>query len=129
MYIITTPNQLTAGALVIQYWVDRDKINPGVFIAIFWVAIVCINYFGIKFFGEFEFWLSSIKVVVLVGLIILSLILALGGGPNHDRTGFRESSWDSGVLWSSLRLPTSELSLLESQWAKLRILARRSPVR
>jgi amino acid transporter len=69
--------------------VDRDRINPGVFITVFWVAIVCINYFGIRFFGEFEFWLSSIKVVVLVGLILLSLILALGGGPNHDRTGFR----------------------------------------
>ena len=88
-YIITTPNQLTAGALVIQYWVDRDRINPGVFIAVFWIAIVCINYFGIKFLGEFEFWLSSIKVVVIIGVILLSLILALGGGPDHDRKGFR----------------------------------------
>lgn len=43
----------------------------------------------IRFFGEFEFWLSSIKVVVLVGPILLSLILALGGGPNHDRAGSR----------------------------------------
>lgn len=84
-----TPNQLTAGALIIQYWVDRDQINPGVFIAIFWVAIVCINYFGIRFFGEFEFWLSTIKVIVIVGVIILSLVLALGGGPDHDRKGFR----------------------------------------
>lgn len=88
-YIIITPNQLTAGALVIQYWVDRNKVNPGVFIAIFLVLIVCINYFGVRFFGEFEFWLSSIKVITIVGLIILSLVLALGGGPNHDRTGFR----------------------------------------
>ncbi|EXJ91964.1 hypothetical protein A1O3_00514 [Capronia epimyces CBS 606.96] len=88
-YIIVTPNQLTAGALIIQYWVDRDRINPGVFIAVFWVAIVCINYFGIRFFGEFEFWLSTIKVIVVVGIIILSLVLALGGGPDHDRKGFR----------------------------------------
>jgi len=88
-YIIVTPNQLTAGALIIQYWVDRDRVNPGVFIAVFWVAIVCINYFGIRFFGEFEFWLSTIKVIVIVGIIILSLVLALGGGPDHDRKGFR----------------------------------------
>lgn len=84
-----TPNQLTAGALIVQYWVDRDEVNPGVFIAVFWVAIVCINYFGIRFFGEFEFWLSTIKVIVIVGVIILSLVLALGGGPDHDRKGFR----------------------------------------
>jgi amino acid transporter len=88
-YIIVTPNQLTAAALIIQYWVDRDRINPGVFIAVFWVAIVSINYFGIRFFGEFEFWLSTTKVIVIVGIIILSLVLALGGGPDHDRKGFR----------------------------------------
>lgn len=80
-----TPNQLTAAALVLQYWVPREKVNPGVFIAVFLVIIVCINYVGVRFFGELEFWLSSIKVTVIVALIILSLVLALGGGPDHDR--------------------------------------------
>lgn len=84
-----TPNQLTAAALVLQYWVPREKVNPGVFITVFLVTIVAINYFGIKFFGEFEFWLSSLKVLVICGLILLSLILALGGGPDGDRKGFR----------------------------------------
>ncbi|WEW56028.1 amino acid transporter [Emydomyces testavorans] len=88
-YIIITPNQLTAAALVIQYWVKREKVNPGVWIAVFLVVIVFINYFGIRFFGEFEFWLSSFKVMIIVGLILLSFILALGGGPDHDRKGFR----------------------------------------
>jgi amino acid transporter len=36
-YIITTPNQLTAAAIVIQFWVSPDRVNPGVFIAIFLV--------------------------------------------------------------------------------------------
>lgn len=67
----------------------RETVNPGVFIAILLVLIVCINYFGIRFFGEFEFWLSSFKVIVIIGLIIFSLCLALGGGPDHDRKGFR----------------------------------------
>jgi yeast amino acid transporter len=47
-----------------------------------------INYFGIKVFGEFEFYLSSFKVVVLLGLIILGLVLACGGGPDHEPKGF-----------------------------------------
>ncbi|KAK5109888.1 hypothetical protein LTR62_006495 [Meristemomyces frigidus] len=88
-YIITTPNQLTAAALVIQYWCPPDKVNPGVFIAVFLVVIIAINYLGIRFFGEIEFWLSSIKVLVIIGLIILMVILAAGGGPNHEATGFR----------------------------------------
>lgn len=88
-YIIVTPNQLTAFALVMQFWVDRDVVNPGVFIAVILVVICCINYFGIKFFGEFEFWLSSFKVIVILGLILFSFILAMGGGPDNDTKGFR----------------------------------------
>lgn len=88
-YIIVTPNQLTAAALVISYWVDRERVNPGVWIAVFLVVIILINYLGIKIFGELEFWLSSIKVLTICGLILLCLILFLGGGPDHDRKGFR----------------------------------------
>lgn len=84
-----TPNQLTAASLVIQFWLKPERANPGIFIAILLVVIICINYFGVRFFGEFEFWLSSFKIITIVGLILLSLILACGGGPNHDATGFR----------------------------------------
>lgn len=80
---------MTAAALVLQEWVPRDKVNPGVWIAIFLVIILAINYIGVEVFGEIEFWLSSVKVVTFIGLIILCLVLSLGGGPNHDRTGFR----------------------------------------
>ena len=45
-YIITTPNQLTAAALVIQYWCPPERVNPGVFIAVFLVAIFAINWMG-----------------------------------------------------------------------------------
>lgn len=65
-YIITTPNQLTATALILQEWKSDQEVNPGVWVAVFLVVIIAINYFGIKFFGELEFWLSSIKVVTIV---------------------------------------------------------------
>ena len=74
-YVITTPNQLTATALILQEWKSRDEVNPGVWIAVFLVAIIAINYFGIKFFGELEFWLSSIKVVTIVSDLLLTLKL------------------------------------------------------
>lgn len=73
---------------MIQYWVPRDNVNPGVFITIFLIAIVFINYVGIRFFGELEFYLSSVKVVVIFGLILLSLVLVSGGGPDHHASGF-----------------------------------------
>jgi amino acid transporter len=67
-YIITTPNQLTATALIIQEWKTSKEVNPGIWILIFLVLICAINYGGIKFFGELEFWLSSFKVVVIVSV-------------------------------------------------------------
>ena len=40
-------------------------------------------------YGETEFIFASIKVITIIGLLILGIILDLGGGPNHDRIGFR----------------------------------------
>lgn len=42
-----------------------------------------------KYFGEFEFWFAAIKITTLVGLMIMCLVIDLGGGPDHDRRGFR----------------------------------------
>ena len=68
-YIIITPNQLTAAALVIQYWLPADKVNPGVWIAIFLVVICAINYFGINeplnLFRETE--LAAVDAIVRNG--------------------------------------------------------------
>ncbi|KAM0712105.1 hypothetical protein Q7P37_011199 [Cladosporium fusiforme] len=115
-YIIITPNQLTAASLVIQFWLPADRVNPGVWIAIFMVIIIAINYFGIRFFGEFEFWLSSIKVVVIIGLLILLLCITTGGVEGQDAIGFKywnqpgafhpyvaEGSWGRFLaIWSSM---------------------------
>ncbi|PHH89397.1 hypothetical protein CDD83_6155 [Cordyceps sp. RAO-2017] len=89
-YIIVTPNQLTAASLVIGFWVPRERVNPGVFVAVFLVAIVCINFAPVRWYGEFEFWLSSFKVLVVIGLILFSLVIASGGGPGATGApGFR----------------------------------------
>ncbi|CAI7585410.1 unnamed protein product [Penicillium palitans] len=87
-YLLATPNQLSAIALIIQYWTG-DRVNPAVWITIALIAILVINFISVKAFGEFEFWLSSFKIIVMTGAIILLLVLALGGGANLERTGFR----------------------------------------
>lgn len=64
-------------------------MNPGVWIAIFLVVILLVNGIGIAKFGEIEFWLSSVKVLVMLGIIIFAIVIACGGGPNGDAPGFR----------------------------------------
>ncbi|KXH65891.1 amino acid permease [Colletotrichum salicis] len=87
-YLLATPNQLSAFALIMKFWV-RDRVNPAVFITIALVLILLINSISVKAFGEFEFWLSSLKVIIMIGVILLLFILAVGGGPTGDRPGFR----------------------------------------
>lgn len=87
-YLLATPNQLPAFGLIMKFWVG-DCIHPAVFITIILVLILVINSVSVKAFGEFEFWLSSLKVLIMVGIIILLFILAVGGGPTGDRPGFR----------------------------------------
>ena len=88
-YLILPANQLVAGSLTVQYWVSKDTLNPGVWITIFLVIILAVNLLGVRFFGEIEFWLSCLKVCTCLGLVLLLWIIALGGGPTHERLGFR----------------------------------------
>lgn len=77
-WLISFPSELIACALTIQYW--NTSINPAAWIAIFYVIIVSINFFGVKGYGEVEFVLSMIKVVAVIGFIIVSICIICGVG-------------------------------------------------
>ncbi|CAI5759951.1 unnamed protein product [Candida verbasci] len=85
MWLIVLPLELVAAAMCIKYW--NDKINPASWVAIFYVFIVAINLFGVKGYGEAEFYLTILKVIAIVGFIILGVVLVCGGGPNHEFIG------------------------------------------
>jgi amino acid transporter len=48
------------------------------------VMIIGLNFMPVRFYGETEFWFAGIKVILLVGLLVLSFILFWGGGPQQD---------------------------------------------
>jgi amino acid transporter len=84
---ILVPYEITAAGLVIEYW--EPPVNIAVWITIMIIVIVGLNCFPVKFYGETEFWFAGTKVIMILGLLILSFILFWGGGPKHDRLGFR----------------------------------------
>ncbi|OAV90257.1 hypothetical protein PTTG_04646 [Puccinia triticina 1-1 BBBD Race 1] len=86
-FAVTLPTEITAAGIVIKYW--TKDVNVAVWITIFLVATTTVNLFGVKWYGEAELFCSAVKVIAIVGLILLGIILDLGGGPNHDRIGFR----------------------------------------
>ncbi|GAA5834721.1 hypothetical protein JCM9279_007091 [Rhodotorula babjevae] len=86
-YAITLPTEITAAALVIQFW--RDDINVAVWISVFYVVICSFNFFGVRAYGEAEFWFSILKIITIIGLILLGIIITAGGVPGTDPIGFR----------------------------------------
>jgi amino acid transporter len=79
--------EITAASIVIDYW--NTPVHIAVWITIMLVVIIGLNLCPVGVYAETEFWFASIKVLMIVGLLILSFVLMLGGGPQHDRIGFR----------------------------------------
>ena len=70
-----------------EHMLTQEQV--AVWISIILVVLLFLNIFAVSIYGEAEFWFASLKIITVVGLLILALILDLGGGPNHDRLGFR----------------------------------------
>lgn len=86
-YAILVPFEITTATLIIQYW--DPPVNDALFITILLVIIVGLNYMPVASSGEAEFAFSSLKLSLLLGLILLSIIISAGGGPSGERVGFR----------------------------------------
>ncbi|KAI1774364.1 amino acid permease/ SLC12A domain-containing protein [Hypoxylon cercidicola] len=81
------PFEVTACNVVIHYW--SDIVPAGGIIAIVLVLYALINVMAVQWYGETEFWAALGKVLLIVGLIVFTFIVMLGGNPQHDRFGFR----------------------------------------
>ena len=87
---IGVPIEVTAGALVIDYW--QNSVPTAVWITILFIPMILINLFPVHVYGEAEFVFGCIKLITIIGLILLMFIIDLGGTPKGDRIGFRY--WD-----------------------------------
>ncbi|ODA76924.1 hypothetical protein RJ55_07440 [Drechmeria coniospora] len=77
-WTITYGLELVAAGLILQYW--NETLNIALPIGIFWAVITGINFLPIRWFGEIEMWLSTIKIVTIVGFIVFSIAINAGAG-------------------------------------------------
>ncbi|KAG9318440.1 dicarbixylic amino acid permease [Chiua virens] len=80
-YLIAPASNINAACIVMQYWTQSVPLEV-------WTVLL-VNLLGVRVFGELEFWMSSFKILSLVGFILLAIVIDLGGNPLHDRIGFR----------------------------------------
>lgn len=85
-YLVTLPLEIVGASITVNYWGTDPKYKDA-FVALFWVVIVSINFFGVRGYAEAEFVFSIIKVLTVIGFIILSIVLICGGGPTGGFVG------------------------------------------
>lgn len=76
LWVTAISLELVTASITIQYW--NNTINPDVFVAIFFVTIVTINLFGVKGYGNAEFVMNTIKLMMLTGFFIMGVCIDLG---------------------------------------------------
>ncbi|KAK5991218.1 Proline-specific permease [Cladobotryum mycophilum] len=102
-YAMLVGAEASAASIVLDYW--NAPVNVAVWIAIVLVVILLLNILAASVFGESEFWFASIKLLALMGLIIVGIVIAAGGGPNQTHAlGFRY--WNNpGAFLQYLNIP------------------------
>ncbi|KAK0383975.1 hypothetical protein NLU13_8064 [Sarocladium strictum] len=84
-WLTVLPFEISAACNIIHYWQGSEGINNSAWIVPILVALVAIQVFGVKGYGEVEFVLSLMKVIACIGFIFLGIIINVGGVPTDDR--------------------------------------------
>ncbi|WFD36844.1 hypothetical protein MCUN1_003734 [Malassezia cuniculi] len=88
-WLVTLPLEYTAASIVIQFWDTKEVVPRGVWIAIFTLLMILVNFFGAKGYGEFEFMATLLKILTVVGFIIVGIYIDCGGPSAVDYIGGR----------------------------------------
>jgi amino acid transporter len=85
-WLIVLPFELTAAGVTIAFWTEgHPELNVGIWVTIFLLMVIGINFFGVRGYGEVEFILGLMKVAAIIGFIILGIIINVGGVPTDTR--------------------------------------------
>lgn len=84
-FLMAIASESSASAVLVSYWTD---VSPAVVISIALALILVINMCSVRIYGDSEVVGGAIKVLTFLGLIIASLVITAGGGPDHKTRGF-----------------------------------------
>lgn len=95
-YTIAIASETSAAAVIVSYWTN---LTPAVVITVGLVLILAINLMSVRFYGETEVIGGAVKILCFLGLVITSIVITAGGGPNHRTIGFR--FWHDPGAWTN----------------------------
>jgi len=66
-WLVVLPLEIIAASITINFW--NDGIDHAVFVTVFMIIIIAINLFGVKGYGEAEFFFAIIKIIAVIGFM------------------------------------------------------------
>ncbi len=100
-WAITVAAEIVAATVVMKFWFP--DASPFLWSGLFLSLFVGLNIFSAKGFGEAEYWLSLIKVMVVVSFIIIGGAMIFGW-TSHESVGFAYWQMDGapfhGGFWA-----------------------------
>ncbi|MAZ77652.1 MAG: gamma-aminobutyrate permease, partial [Legionellaceae bacterium] len=80
-WAITLAAEIAAAVMIMKFWFPHA--STGYWSALFLALLFSLNVISVKGFGEAEFWMSFVKVVVVVLFIVCGISIALGVIGHH----------------------------------------------
>ncbi|MCX8514595.1 MAG: Lysine-specific permease [Pseudomonadota bacterium] len=74
-WAITVAAEISAASLIMAYWFPN--VNSVIFSITFFILILLFNIFSVRLYGEVEYFMSFIKVAVIIVFIICGILIII----------------------------------------------------
>ncbi|CAL9728114.1 basic amino-acid permease [Monosporozyma unispora] len=101
-WAVTFAVELSVVGQIIFFW--TEQVPLAAWISIFWIILITVNMFPVRYYGEIEFWVAFTKVISIMGFILFCICIVCGAGP-VGAFGFRywksPGPWGPGIISSN----------------------------
>ncbi|RJE24509.1 Amino acid permease [Aspergillus sclerotialis] len=121
-YWITIANELQGVVTILSYW--TDEVPKAAWISIFWVVIILINIWVVRFFAEVEVFASTVKFGWMIIVIISLNFNSRNCWRSTERRSYRFRHWNEEPFRNGFKgfisvVPTCVFAMAGSENAAL----------
>jgi len=82
-YALDIPDKAIAFSIYMSYWKPLSHVSPFWWLFIFIILPFVFNALNVRRFAEFEYGLTLLKIMAILGIIVVGVII-VGGGTDHS---------------------------------------------
>lgn len=89
-WALVVASEVIAAGIVMRFWFPT--VDVWWWTSFFFLLIVVLNFIGIKFFGETEYWVSFVKISAVIIFVVVGALTIFGLLGQHGAVGFKNLS-------------------------------------